>query len=571
MAMSVWGRGRKRGGSRLLSACLAMVLVFTLAWPSLLVYAFDEAPGADAAAEAAAEDPAAGSDDAPVQQDVPPEAGEVDVAEPAIESPGLEPVNEGGVTEGQPVNGGGPEGEPSDGENGATGCIAVYKFRDDDRDEQKDPWEPWVEGWEFTLYDKHGTFIERKTTNENGQLCFSQVPVGKYLVRETLRDGWLNVSPQNQEVHVLPWQTSHLWFANAFQTGCIAVHKFEDLDRDEHKDSDERMLAGWEFTLYDSEGGFVASGTTNEQGELWFSSVPIGEYLVRETLQDGWVNVTPVNQTVTVCDWRTTHVWFANAPDVSEPETGSLLVHKFEDLDEDGELDTGEPMLEDWQFTVLGQDAAVLDSGFTGPDGTVLFDGLPVGDVTVVETLEEGWTSTTGTSHDAVIAAGETTHVFFGNVRETQGQPTGVLRIQKFRDTNGNMLFDPTEGPLAGWFFTVRDAAGAIVGTGTTNAGGTLEFVLPAGTYSVTETLAEGWMNTTPATQSAVVIADQTVTVSFGNVEEPSLPFTETPRPTRPSEPFLPFTGGELMLLLAAASASGTVGFALRRRSRKAA
>lgn len=556
--MGTWGRRMNGRGGRSWRACLALVVAFTVAWPGLSVYAADEGIAAEGVTpvEEVAEAVVPAAEAAPDTSQV---AAEDAASQPDDTLGESQPEDE---LKAVPVVESAPDGQ----QNGATGCIAVYKFRDDDRDQHKDPWEPWVEGWEFTLYDHKGMFIESGTTNEHGELCFTSVPVGEYLVRETLREGWIPVTPQNQEVRVSPWQTSHLWFANAFQTGCIAVYKFQDSDRDQHKDPGEQWLEGWEFTLYDAQGTFVASGATNERGELCFSSVPVGEYLVRETLPSGWVNITPIQQSVLVCDWQTTHIWFANDVETLAPETGDLLVHNFEDLDRDGVLDPGEPMLEDWQFSVFGAEAAILDSGTTGPDGTLLFEDLMEGEVSVVQTLESGWTSTTGTTADATIVAGETAEVFFGNVREAQAPATGTLRIEKFRDTNENMAFDPGEPLLSGWSFTVRDGAGAAVATGTTNALGTLELVLPVGTYTVTETLVAGWLNTTPLSQTVIVVENQTVTARFGNVEEPSLPFTETP-----SEPFLPFTGGELALLLAAATASGAVGLTLRVKGRKAA
>lgn len=557
--MSVWGRGRNRGGKRLWCACLALVVAFTVAWPGLLVYASDGEVAPVAGDGEPANDTAQADGDVQADQGVSAE----EVVDSGRDAP-LEgaPMTEGGPAETAPLDEQETDGEP----NGATGCIAVYKFRDDDRDEHKDPWEPWVEGWEFTLYDSKGVFIESATTNEHGELCFSSVPVGKYLVRETLRDGWINVTPQNQEVHVLPWQTSHLWFANAFQTGCIAVYKFQDDDRDEHKDPEEQWLEGWEFTLYDSEGTFVASGTTNEHGELCFSSVPVGENTVRETLRDGWVNVTPLSQAVRVCDWQTTHVWFANAPEAEAPETGDLVVRKFEDLDEDGTWDEGEPLLEGWDFTVYDAQDVQIGTGTTDANGWIMWEGLPEGEVTVVETLETGWVNTTPISQTTTIVGGETAFLFFGNVAEVLAPETGNVLIHKFLDDNENGVLDTGEQFLSGWSFVVRDGAGAVVATGSTNTAGELAFELPVGAYTVTETLAAGWTNTTALTQNFTVVAGQTAHVFFGNAES-FLPFTPSPTPTAtPSEPFLPFTGGEYGALIAAALGFGLAGAALRRR-----
>jgi len=560
--MIMWGHGRSSGGRRLWHAFMALVVAFTVALPGLSVYASDSEVAPVPGDSGPADEVASADESVQTEQDT---AGG-DVVDPGSNAP----------AEGEPVGGGAPGGEalvneeePDGVPNGATGGIAVYKFRDDNRDEHKDPWEPWVEGWEFTLYDSKGDFIESATTNQDGALCFSSVPVGKYLVRETLREGWINVTPQNQEVHVLPWQTSHLWFANAFQTGCIAVYKFQDDDRDENKDPDEQWLEGWEFSLYDSEGTFVESGTTNEHGELCFSSVPIGEYLVRETLRAGWVNVTPLDQVVCVRDWQTTHVWFANAPEVEAPETGDLVVRKFEDQNEDGTWDEGEPLLEGWEFTVYDAQDVQIGSGTTDANGWIMWEGLPEGDVTVVETLEEGWTNTTPLSQGTTIVGGETATLYFGNVVEPLAPETGNVLIHKFLDDNENGVLDTGEQFLSGWSFAIRNGEGVVVATGSTNAAGEVGFELAPGVYTVTETLTAGWANTTALTQSFTVVAGQTAHVYFGNAES-FLPFTPSPTvDTTPDDPFLPFTGGEYLALIAAALASTVAGAALRRGTRR--
>ncbi len=73
---------------------------------------------------------------------------------------------------------------------------------------------------------------------------------------------------------------------------------------------------------------------------------------------------------------------------------GSIKVVKFNDLDENGEQDNGEPFLTGWEFTLSDNDGVVA-TGDTDSDGCVTFSGLPLGSYEICETLQNGWTNST--------------------------------------------------------------------------------------------------------------------------------------------------------------------------------
>jgi len=92
---------------------------------------------------------------------------------------------------------------------------------------------------------------------------------------------------------------------------------------------------------------------------------------------------------------------------------------------------------------------------------------------------------------------------------------TGTLNIFKFADKDGNGIYDGSDLPLQGWFFTVTGPGGPY--SGTTNATGNLTFVLEEGSYTVTETVKDGWICSTANPQNPVVSAGGKTTVMFGN------------------------------------------------------
>lgn len=346
--------------------------------------------------------------------------------------------------------------------------------------------------------------------------------------------------------------------------GCLVIRKYEDLDADCRWDEGEPPLGGWVFTLYDAEGEQIGSGTTDANGWLRFEGVPEGAVCAEETLRDGWTNTTPLCQQTMVAAASSVHLCFGNVRQAEAPGTGDLVVRQFEDLDEDGSWDDGEPALGGWDFTLRDARGALIGNGTTDANGWIMWEGLPEGEVTVTETLEPGWTNTTPLSRSATIVAGETAVVYFGNIAQALVPETGDVIIHAFLDANENGAMDAGEQPLPGRSVTVRDGTGTVVETGTTGVAGDMSFELPAGTYAATEALTSGWANTTPLTQSFTVVVGQTQHVYFGSVQQ-FLPFTPGADPA-PGDPFLPFTGGEYAALVAAALASAVAGAALRRK-----
>ena len=99
---------------------------------------------------------------------------------------------------------------------------------------------------------------------------------------------------------------------------------------------------------------------------------------------------------------------------------GSIIAHKFEDLNADGVQDSGEEDLSGWTMTLYEGSNCTGDSlasGTTDINGDVVFDGLVAGTYSVRETLEDNWTNTTALCQQATIGHCETCVVNFGNVQ----------------------------------------------------------------------------------------------------------------------------------------------------------
>jgi len=291
---------------------------------------------------------------------------------------------------------------------------------------------------------------------------------------------------------------------------------------------------------------------------------------------------------VTVSEDTTEHLWFGNAREFIEPEPGAILVHKFEDLNENGEFDEGEPMLEGWEFTLtmepmLEDEMVPLNGvpsvqGATDEDGMLLFDGLMPGEYTVTETLQDGWTNTTPLSQTVTVGENRTAHLWFGNIEEFLPFTELDLAITKSVDkataepgelltytlkywnngetvaTNFTIVDDYDER-----YVTVVDAAGGTVSGGkiTWNLAGPLAkedgFKTVTYTMRVVGDMPEGTTNV-----DNVVISHPDDSDPTNNTDDARV---------RVGEPFLPFTGTEALILLFGAVLASVAGLGMRIRA----
>jgi uncharacterized surface anchored protein len=326
-------------------------------------------------------------------------------------------------------------------------------------------------------------------------------------------------------------------------------------------------------------GASAGSITTGTSGSGTLSGLAPGDYNVSETPQTNWHNTDPaggrLNKTATVVAGQTAQLVFGNyyaAPPPPPPVLGRLTVVKYHDVDRDGTLDQGEPLLSGWTFSVLSGNA-IIHTLVTGADGSASVT-LNVGTYSVLETQQILWTSTDpgggAPSKGVQIGPGSAITVLFGNAHVLL-PPTSetVLTIVKYHDANANGARELTEPVLSGFSFLVRDATGATVRTATTDDSGMAVVTnLPLGAYTIVEQARAGWYNTDPggaAAQPAILSENALgATVIFGNatVKLPStarLPSTSTDNGT---------TGTPLAVIagLAILTATGFGAFRLRMR-----
>src|SRR5665811_1889093 len=192
---------------------------------------------------------------------------------------------------------------------------------------------------------------------------------------------------------------------------------------------------------------------------------------------------------------------------------------KYEDLNADGDRDAGEPGLGGWTIRLFynGSQVATTTTKASGAYSFALdAEVLPIGQgsYTVKEVLKSGWhQSDSPGSIDVPYGVGN--KVFGG--RDFGNWEPATVDGSKFDDSDVDGEWDASEVGLANWEIGLSSGDEAL-----TAADGSYSFSVRPGTYTVGETLEEGWRQTTPGgagTYEYTLISGQVVKgVDFGNV-----------------------------------------------------
>jgi hypothetical protein len=223
---------------------------------------------------------------------------------------------------------------------------------------------------------------------------------GKYWITEpTMKEGWDRGAAtcdngQNPSDLILsPGDIVTCNFKNIKQ-GSVSGAKFNDFDGNGVQDSGEPGISGWEiFVDRDSNGVFSGhdwKAATDSNGDYIFRNLSNQDYQVCETEQIGWTRTFPVEsncQTVSVSFGSDVTANFGNR------QLGSVVVTKYNDLNENGIQDNDEPILPGWDIVldkVDGSDQTVK----TDENGQSIFYHMNSGAYILSENIQPGWKQT---------------------------------------------------------------------------------------------------------------------------------------------------------------------------------
>ncbi|HEV2067816.1 MAG TPA: SpaA isopeptide-forming pilin-related protein, partial [Thermomicrobiales bacterium] len=264
---------------------------------------------------------------------------------------------------------------------------------------------------------EYGPFCDaddRSESSEDGRTVFANVVPGDYQLIETVPPaGYVAAEPR--DITVEPGASLRVTVANEVapppeESGTLIVYK-QDASRD--------ALPGGCFRLFDGETtvtGRVCDDTdgTND-GTITFDDVPVGTWILRETLAPSPSYQIAEDREVTIANGETTEVSVVNTL-----KPGRVLVNKTNP--------EGQP-LQDACFD-LGSDGS--DARCTDAAGVVTFSNLVPGSYVLTETSAPFGYEEVDPVRDITVQPGQTTVLNIVNERIPPPANTGSVQVQKF-------------------------------------------------------------------------------------------------------------------------------------------
>ena len=314
-----------------------------------------------------------------------------------------------------------------------------------------------LSGVHFILYNGNNNFIAEGDTDSEGKLSFSNLPLGSYSIVETHTPTGYVLDGTPRSVTITEnGQIVEISITNGAASASIVVVK---------TDAETGLpLSGIHFVLADSFGATVGGGTTDENGILTFSGLPLGVYTLTETAtQNGYVlDGTPITITLNE-NGQTVTQNISNTP-----ARGSVSILKTDS-------ETG-AVLSGVHFELRDEAGALCAEGDTGANGTLTLPNIPLGSYVLQETTTpEGYVPDHTQRTVLITESGQSVQIAVENT-----PIRGSLEIIK-KDVCDEI-------PLMGAGFRLYDSAGTQVAEGYTNSDGKLSFSgLAQGNYTFRE------------------------------------------------------------------------------------
>lgn len=237
-------------------------------------------------------------------------------------------------------------------------------------------------------------------TNSGGYAKSGELPLGTYVVTETVFPDGYEASGQSSWTVVLSKDTPNMTITinavNKLKTGVAQIIK---------KATNGGTVAGWHFTVKDSNGAVVGNYTTDSSGIIALNLNP-GTYTVTET--DGasqyWQNDGTPTQTITVKAGQTATVTYTNQ---------YLGIAKIVKTTSDGSSVAG------WVFTIQNSSGTFVGK-YTTDEGGIITAKLAPGTYQITEELPEDslWECVGDITRTVTVKAGETAEVAYTNRRK---------------------------------------------------------------------------------------------------------------------------------------------------------
>jgi len=385
-----------------------------------------------------------------------------------------------------------------------------------------DPGELLLSGVMIRLINASGVEIASTSTNAQGVYTFTDIPPGTYTVIQDQPEGYFSgtarpgsaggIKESNNRIGSITLGSGEVAVDYDFcekPPAEISGYVYVDQNNNRRRDHGEPPIAGTRVDLIDSSGRQVATTTTDASGFYRFTFLPAGQYTLRQTQPDGYLQGSQQAGSGGGDDSLQdviSHVPIAFGAILTEYNFGELLPssisgYVFVDGNGDCYRQDDEPGLSGVLIELFNGAGQLVTYTHTNGQGFYQFDGLAPGQYRIVETQPEGYFSGAarpGSGGGRAEGGNVITEIPIGpgqNLVEynfCEKMPASISG-KSYIDLDRNQRLDGNDRALPGVTIELRDASDQFIQSTLTDANGFYQFIgLPPGTYSVRQIQPDG-------------------------------------------------------------------------------
>jgi hypothetical protein len=302
-----------------------------------------------------------------------------------------------------------------------TASIGDRVWDDANNNGIQDPGEAGISDVTVRLLENCTTLVATTNTDASGLYKFV-TPPGNYCVQFVLPPSYV-FSPPNQGgddardsdanptdgktalTNLFSGENDMTWDAGMGQYASVGDRVWNDLNGNGIQDPGEPGIPNIQVELFDADGNYVDTTTTDANGIYGFDSLTPGDYYLQFGLPDGYVFTAQYQGGDPAKDSDANAVGstdvFSLAPGDNDPtrdagavQVASLGDFVWQDLNMNGIQDAGEPGVPDVNVNLYDGNGNFIDPTTTDANGQYLFSGLIPGDYVVEFVAPAGSTFT---------------------------------------------------------------------------------------------------------------------------------------------------------------------------------
>ena len=340
------------------------------------------------------------------------------------------------------------------GNTSTRGSISGTKFNDLNANGQREPGEPGLGNFTIYLDSNNNDILEpgeqSTVTDSEGNYAFNDLPSSIFVVREVEQFGFSQTTPP-RVINLNGQNFTGIDIGNARPIGTISGTKFNDFNVSGVREPNEPGIEGVTVYLDNNNNRTLDPGenrtVTDSLGNYAFTNLAAGTYPVREVLPAGFTQTTRT-PLITVNGDTFNNINLGNVRNL-----GSIRGVKFDDINGNGVLDSGETGLSDFTIYLDINNNEILDAGepasITDAGGNYFFDDLPGGTYIVREVQQPGFIQTTIVPVITIDPDNNLSNVaVFGNV-DTGRQIDGTIVVLASGSTDGEVALVPEAEQIA--------------------------------------------------------------------------------------------------------------------------